>query len=328
MSLRRPPPPQMASIPGQKLLTALSLKVLYPLGIGQAARACHPVRAWAARRKGWLSRASETLLLLTVYATFVSTFAKVRRSGHARYGCSRNPHSLRCSPAGCISSHSTQGPNPRASAMRGRWQSGWSVGMSLSRRPCGMGTAVCSVPPASLPTLGRCPTPSIASRFGPFPTCIAHPSDPPFPVFAVAFEQILLPSRHGSAALPCIEHRSSSPHPRCRTRSQDAFSTLRYSRIASNSPLPISLRSSAIPSQASRAHPSALYPAGLRPSTRPVGHHLCHRGLSALRCAGWRVGAQWTIPLRHPHHGAPRRLSLHGNPGALSSERPPPRVRD
>jgi predicted Na+-dependent transporter len=68
----------MASIPGQKLLTSLSLKVLLPLGIGQAARACHPVRCWARKQKGQLSRASESLLLLTVYATFVSTFAKVR----------------------------------------------------------------------------------------------------------------------------------------------------------------------------------------------------------------------------------------------------------
>jgi hypothetical protein len=67
----------MASIPAQKLLTSLSLKVLLPLGIGQAARACRPVRGWAGRHHRLLSHASEALLLLTVYATFVSTFAKV-----------------------------------------------------------------------------------------------------------------------------------------------------------------------------------------------------------------------------------------------------------
>lgn len=67
---------QMASIPGERLIRSLSCKVIAPLFVGQLARTSRSVREWARQHKKMLSRTSESLLLVTVFATFVATFSQ------------------------------------------------------------------------------------------------------------------------------------------------------------------------------------------------------------------------------------------------------------
>eukprot|EP00967_Tisochrysis_lutea_P145880 scaffold274466_cov33-Tisochrysis_lutea.AAC.2 len=71
----------MASIPGERLIRSLSCKVIAPLFVGQLARTSRSVREWARQHKKMLSRTSESLLLVTVFATFVATFSQVRAFG-------------------------------------------------------------------------------------------------------------------------------------------------------------------------------------------------------------------------------------------------------
>lgn len=64
------------AVPIAAAIQSLALKVLLPLTIGQLLRRVPAVRSITAANKKALSRSSESLLLLTVYVTFCSTFLR------------------------------------------------------------------------------------------------------------------------------------------------------------------------------------------------------------------------------------------------------------